>query len=193
MKNIATNITTFCLEMIGLVVLLTLSIMFSIASVHNMNMLDEVKAFMKSAKFEFASDNTYYYVIETDFIDEAVLSNKNVDNPILGKTGDIFLMPQSRMEYFPMFSEFVSYLFGGHAGVIVDNGSSLIEAMGGSSDQSEVYKMPTDLYSEERTVIGMRVNASSEERKQAADNAISLVGKMYNYLFVLNTKNNYYK
>jgi uncharacterized protein YycO len=111
--------------------------------------------------------------------------------PALGMPGDIFLMPQSRMEYFPFFSQFITYLFGGHAGVVSDN-KNIIEAMGGSSDQSFVYETYTDLFIEERTVVGLRVNASKEERSQAALNAKTLIGKRYNYWFILNTKDNYY-
>lgn len=194
MKKNIFNIAFFCLEMLGLLVILILSIMFSIASIHNMNMLDEVKDFISRATFseQLSTNDTYYYVIETDELDEAVLNNDSKDRPILGAEGDIFLMPQSRMDFFPMFPEFVSYLFGGHAGVVIRNGSYLVEAMGGSSDQSYVLEMPTDLYEEERTVVGLRVVASIEERRQAAKNAISLIGKPYNYLFVLNTVGHYY-
>jgi uncharacterized protein YycO len=75
---------------------------------------------------------------------------------------------------------------------VVSDNKNIIEAMGGSSDQSFVYETYTDLFIEERTVVGLRVNASKEERSQAALNAKTLIGKRYNYWFILNTKDNYY-
>lgn len=192
MKNNIYKIVMFSFEMIFSLLLLILSIMFTMASIHNINMTEEIKSFINSATFEFEDDNTYYYYVECDDIDETTITIKENNDPILGKTGDIFLMPQSRMEYVPFFSQFVSYLFGGHAGVVIDDGKHLVEAMGGSSDQGFVYNENTDLYEEERTVVGMRVNASIEERQQAAKNALSIVGGKYNYLFIFNTKNAYY-
>ena len=196
MKFKISKIVLFCLEIFFSLVVLIISIMFTIASIHNINMTEKIKEFIDSCEFEFESNGTYYYCLESDTIDEDTITlNKINDNlygsPVLGMPGDIFLMPQSRMEYFPFFSEFVSYLFGGHAGVVVEN-NKIVEAMGGSSDLSYIYLEPTDLYIEERTVVGIRVDATSEERKQAVSNAMSLVGKNYNYWFIFNTKNSYY-
>lgn len=196
MKNKVYNVVIFSLEMFFSLVLLIISIMFTIASIHNISMTEEIKKFIDSANFDFESNGTYYYSVECDNLDEDTIELIKINetlygSPTLGAPGDIFVMPQSRMEYFPFVSEFISYLFGGHAGVVVEN-NKLVEAMGGSSEQNYVYLMPTDLYTEERTVVGLRVNASIEERRQAAVNAKSLVGKYYNYLFVLNTKDAYY-
>ncbi len=187
----AFKIASFTIEMLFSLVFLIFTIMFIVASIHNIKMTEEIKNFINSAKFEEQVDDTFYYVVDTDKIDTPSIQKTN-RNPYLGDTGDIFLMPQSRMEYFPFFAEFVSFLFGGHAGVITNQGNRLVEAMGGSSSEGYVYDFSTDLYTEERTVVGMRVRASVEERKQAAINAISLVGKTYNYLFIFNTKNSYY-
>ena len=125
-------------------------------------------------------------------LDEETITIKEPDgrffeSPDLGTAGDIYVMPQSRIEYFPMLSSFISYLFGGHAGVITEN-QMLVEAMGGTSEEGYVYWYNTDLLREERTVIGLRVDAPIEDRKQASSNAMSLVGKKYNYWFIFNTK-----
>ena len=188
----AYKIALFTIEMLLSVVFLTLTIMFTVASIHNIKMNDDIKAFIDSATFEFQEGNTYYYVVETTGLDTPTIDNEKAYAPLLGATGDIFLMPQSRMSYFPFFAEFVSYLFGGHAGIVIDDGKRLVEAMGGSPGESHVYNYSTDLYTEERMVVGLRVKASKEEREQAANNAQALVGKNYNYLFVLNTEDNYY-
>ena len=188
----AYKIALFSIEMLFSVVFLILTIMFIVASIHNIKMNEDVKEFIDSATFEFQEGNTYYYVVETTGLDTPTINNENFSDPLLGATGDIFLMPQSRMDYVPFFAEFVSYLFGGHAGVVIDDGKRLIEAMGGNPGESYVYNYSTDLYTEERTVIGLRVKATIEEREQAAINAQKLVGKDYNYLFVLDTEDNYY-
>lgn len=194
MINKKTNIFLFSLEMFGLLVLLIFSIMMSIASIHNMNMLEDIKSFIASAQFEETRNNTHIYFVESDELEESTIyiPEKQYLPPVLGKNGDIFLMPQSRMNYFPFFAEFMSYLFGGHAGVITENGYFLVEAMGGSIEEGFVFEYQTDLYTEERTVIGLRVNATKEERAQASQNALSLIGKPYNYLFILNTIGHYY-
>jgi hypothetical protein len=188
----AYKIAIFTFEMIFSLVFLILSIMFTIASIHNIKMTEEIKDFIDRATFEFQEGNNYYYTVEVDNLESPTINITNPNEPILGKDGDIFLMPQSRMDYVPLFAEFVSYLFGGHAGVVTDDGENLVEAMGGSSSESFVYKWETDLYSEERTVVGLRVNCSLDERKQAAKNALSLVSKNYNYLFIFNTLDSYY-
>ena len=193
MKYKIYNILLFSVEMIFSLVLLIISIMFIVASIHNIKMTESIKEFINSATFETEVDGTYYYIVESDKITEDTIIRENVtDKPKLGNTGDIFLMPQSRMDYIPFFAEFVSYLFGGHAGVVIENGKRLIEAMGGSSDEGFVFNQPTDLHSESRTVVGVRVDASLTEREQAAQNALSLVGEKYNYLFIFNTLNAYY-
>ena len=194
MKYKVFNILIFTVEMFFSLILLIFSIMFIVASIHNIKMTESIKEFIQSATFEFESDDTYYFVVESDKVtEETIIRNDEwYTTPKLGNTGDIFLMPQSRMDYFPFFAEFVSFLFGGHGGVLTDGGSRLVEAMGGSSDEGYVYNPYTDLYSEERTVIGLRVDASKEEREKAALNALSLVGKKYNYLFIFNTFDRYY-
>ena len=186
------RIVLFTFEMLFSLVFLIFTIMFIVASIHNIKMTEDIKVFIDSAKFEYQDGNTYYYVVETEGLDVPVLNINNSNSPTLGYTGDIFLMPQSRMDYIPLFAQFVSTLFGGHAGVFVDDARFIVEAMGGTPEESYVYKYYNDTFEEERTVIGMRVNASLEERLQAAENAKTLVGKNYNYLFILNTLDSYY-
>ena len=188
------KIVLFSFEMLFSLVFLIFTIMFIVASIHNIKMTEDIKAFVDSAKFEYQDGNTYYYVVETEGLDVPVLNFENsyFDTPTLGYTGDIFLMPQSRMDYFPLFPQFVSTLFGGHAGVYVDGGEQIVEAMGGTLAEAYVFKYYNDTFDEERTTIGMRVKASLEEREQAAKNAKSLVGKSYNYLFIFNTVDSYY-
>ena len=193
MKNKAYNIATFAIEMFFSIILLILAIMFTVASIHNIKMTEDIKTFIDCATFEQEINGTYYYVVETnDDIEYTININEMTGLSKLGNTGDLFLMPQSRIEVFPFVAQFISYLFGGHAGIVIDGGKRLVEAMGGTIEQGFVYNEPTDLFTEERTVVGMRVNASMEERGQAAQNALTLVGAKYNYLYIFNTLNAYY-
>lgn len=193
MMSKALKITAFTLEMIFSLVFLIFTIMCIVASIHNIKMTEDIKEFIGSSTFETKSGNNYYYSIDVDYIDSPTINLTTPENPILGNTGDIFLMPQSRMGMgVPLIGEFLSYYFGGHAGVITNEGYRLVEAMGGSASESFVYNFSNDLYTEERTVIGLRVKASLDERIQAAENAKKLIGKPYNYLFVLNTLDAYY-
>lgn len=187
----------FVIEMVLLLVVTTLAIMFTVASFDNIRMQNQIKDFIENATFEKQVNNVRYYYIESDEIDEDTIKfnysiSGNMMNPTLGAPGDIFVMPESRMDYVPFSMEFITYLFGGHAGVVIDN-NMLVEAMGGSKAQMYVFKNPTDLFYEERTVVGLRVkDATKEERIKAVEAAKSIVGKPYNMLFVLNTKDRYY-
>ena len=196
MKYKIFQITGFVFEMIGLLILTTLSIMFFIASIDNMKLQTRIKKFVNSATFEMQSGNTCYYYVESDELDCETIklnyySNGNLANPTLGNVGDMFVMPQSRIDYVPFSMEFITYLFGGHAGINVEH-NKLVEAMGGSADAMFINLNPSDLFYEERTVVGLRVKAPIEDRMKAVETAKSLVGKPYNYLFVLNTKDRYY-
>lgn len=189
--------TIFVIEMILLLVVTTLAIMFTWASIDNISTQNEIKKFINSATFETQVGNVRYYYVVSDEIDEDAIqfnysSSGNLMNPTLGAPGDIFVMPESKIDYVPFSVDFITYLFGGHAGLVVDN-NMLVEAMGGSASQMFVFKNHTDLFYEDRTVVGLRVkNSTKEERMKAVEDAKSIVGKPYNMLFVLNTKDRYY-
>lgn len=197
MKYKIFQITGFVFEMLGLLIVLTLAIMFCVASFENISMQNEIKEFIESATFEMEENNVRFYYIPCDDLEEDTITinyafNGKMVNPTLGAPGDLFVMPESRMDYVPFSMEFITYLFGGHAGVVSYNGK-IIEAMGGSSDQMYVFENPTDLFYEGRTVVGLRVkNATKEEKIKALNAAKSIIGKPYNMLFVLNTKDRYY-
>lgn len=182
----------YIFEVIFFVLLMIISIMFFVASIDNMKIQSDVKKFINSAVFEKEeNDICYYYVPTNDLETDTII--KDADNGyelVLGDVGDIFVMPQSRMDMILFSEQFITYLFGGHAG-IVRNQSLLIEAMG-AGGQDYVETNFTDLLSEERTVIGLRPSATYEERVKAVKNAESLIGKRYNYLFIFDTKDKYY-
>jgi uncharacterized protein YycO len=192
------SITAFVFEIIGSVVMCIFSYLFINASIQNICMLEEMKEFVSHAELELEVGNVSYYAVYTDdVLDRRTITivqdeNDNYRRPLLGTTGDIFIMPQSRMEFFPLSSQIISYMFGGHAGVVVENGTHLVEAMGGYGDYADIASNYTDLFDEERTVVGLRVKAPYYDRFDAAEFAKGLIGEKYNYLFIFNTKNKYY-
>ena len=191
------KITAFVFEVIGSIVMCIFSYLFINASIQNIELLEEMKEFISCGELELEVGNVSYYAVYTDELDSNTITfvqdeNGNYRRPILGNTGDIFIMPQSRMEFFPMSSQIISYMFGGHAGIIVDGGTALVEAMGGYGDESDITQNVTDLFDEERTVVGIRVKASKTDRLVASENAKCLIGEKYNYSFIFNTKNSYY-
>lgn len=196
MKYKIMKITFFSTKMFAFLVLIVFSVLTITASINNICMTKKVKDFVNSATFEEQIGDVRYYYIECDDIDvDAVMKDNpyygfNV-YPALGNPGDIFVMPQSRMEYFPLFSPFISYMFGGHAGLIVER-DKLVEAMGGTIEEGYVFLNISDLYLEDRTVIGLKVDVTEEQRKQAIQNAYDKVGDEYNYFFIINKKDKYY-
>lgn len=195
MKYKVFNITLFGVKIFFFLFLIVLSILTTIASFSNIFMSIKVKEFIENATFEEQIGNVRYYYIECDDIEVDSIIKENPyygsNYPALGNPGDIFIMPQSRMEYFPLFAPFITYTFGGHAGIIAEE-DRLIEAMGGTPEEGFVFLNISDLFIEERTVIGLRVDVSAEERAQALENAYDKIGDEYNYLFIFNTKDKYY-
>ena len=99
MKNKTFDIALFTFEMLFSFVVLVFSIMFIVASIHNIKMTEDIKEFINSATFELESNDTYYYVVECDELEDEVITRNKINQnlygiPKLGNTGDIFLMPQ---------------------------------------------------------------------------------------------------
>ena len=190
------NAIKLFVELFVLALVCILSFMFIKASTDNIYLQSEIKSFMDKAIFEEEINGVLYYYVNDDTIEEDSIrkntySNGTPANPTLGSPGDIFVMPQSRMDYIPLSMQFITFLFGGHAGIVA-NDDKLIESMGGESSDAFVDIYPDDLFLEERSVIGLRVNVSLEERKQALNNAMSLIGKLYNFFYIFGTTDKYY-
>ena len=109
MKTKVYEVITFSFEMVFYLVFAILSIMFIWSSISNIIFSERVKEFIDSAEYECEENNIIYYTVEDGNLDEDTITKKPSENnihfsPVLGAPGDIFLMPQSRMEYFPFFS-----------------------------------------------------------------------------------------
>jgi len=122
------------------------------------------------------------YVAETDFYQA----------PTLGRYGDIYAIPNSNVEVVPFSSSFISYYFGGHTGIILDD-NKVIETSGmNEKNENKVSIMTNNLFSENRMVIGLRVNTNSKNIDDAVSYAKTLEGKKYNNTFLFLRKNRYY-
>ena len=120
------KITFYVIEMLLLLVVTTLAIMFTAASIDNIKTQNQIKEFIKDATYERQVGNIKFYYIESDEIDEPTITlnystTGNMMNPTLGAPGDIFIMPESRIDVIPFSMEFITYLFGGHAGIVLEN------------------------------------------------------------------------
>lgn len=184
-----------------------ISVVFSIfvgmlisATLKNIKATKMVKDFISQGVFEqnYGSDTEIYVVYTDEQIDDTI--KFTIDDLYLGNTGDLYVMPISRVGSNELISGYMSYQFGGHAGVIgyFDNKEVLIEAMGGTAGEAYVFRhydnIDVDLYKpEERSVIGLRIkNASIEEREQAYRYASTLIGKDYNYWYIFFNEDRYY-
>ena len=174
-----------------------LAYLFVTSTIKNIIASEEVKRFIDASEYERDFDNnTKLYTVDLDLEEESIEFIS--DDLILGIEGDYFVMPQSRVANLSLVRGFISYCFGGHSGLIARplGIPSLIEAMGGTSEEAFVFLNQGwgyDLYRpEERSVLGFRVNASLDDRIKASEYATSLVGKDFNYFFIAHVKDKYY-
>lgn len=164
--------------------------MFVAAGIYNIIITENVISFVNSSTFEAETNNTRYYVVKTDKeVGKVITKNRN---PLLGNNGDIFVMPVSHMDVVPLLAEFITFNIGGHAGIIADEGKTTIEAMGGRLEEAYVFTAPTDLYTETRTIIGLRVDTTLDIRNKAMEYSKTLVGKDYSYWYLTSLKDKYY-
>ena len=84
MKDKISKIVLFCIEMFFSLVLLILSIMFTIASIHNINMSEDIKDLISSCSFEFESNGTYYYSLEVDVLDDDTITLNQINDSLYG-------------------------------------------------------------------------------------------------------------
>lgn len=154
----------------------------------------QVKAFVENGVFKQELGSFYLYEVEIE--EELRSPSVTFDgNTVNNETsGDIFIYKESKMDVLPYSAEFISYFFGGHAGIV--DGGVIIEAMGANSkpeDNIVDYAMNNLFYDRhERDVIGLRVKGSDEEIEKAVEYANSVVGVKYNFTFVFNRKNSFY-
>lgn len=196
------NVILLVLESLFSLVFMTLCIMFVVSTCENISVQEKLKDFINKGVFEqeVNGDTRIYAVYTDEVVDDTIIIKPN--SVELGTPGDIFIMPQSRVTNIFTVSGFITYLFGGHAGIVsydaTYNRNVLVEAMGATAEESYVYANyfgteDYDLYKpEERTVYGLRVKGRTADFEKAYKYALTRVGYSYNYLYVLDTKDKYY-
>lgn len=146
------------------------------------------------------SKNKYYKVPRETWMsddDSYVIKNGRMT---YGNSGDIVLSTESYAENSAFLNDIISILFGGHcSSVCYDetyNGKKYesnysIEAHYNNNVQY-VYSGFWDNEYKQRNIIGVRVKASEEQKREVFHNMTLCIGKKYNKTFIFNTKNKYY-
>ncbi len=182
----------FCLFMIFFLSTLTVD-----AVIENIKVDSQISDFISNAVFKEEVNNIRYYEVDIPQVNELSSPTIQVINNIPKSTtkGDIFVSRESVLEVLPFSAQFISFYFGGHAGIVLDQ-YTVIETTGMESnpDNNVVIKGFNSIITNnlKRSVIGLRVNASDEEINKAIGYLDESIGKKYNYSFIFNRKNTYY-
>lgn len=176
-------------------------LMFTIDTIYeNINVKYQIKNFTDSGVFIQQIDDFYLYEVEVDYeLNSPSINFNEYGLPITSTPGDIFIYRESTLdENFPnilFLKYYISYYFGGHAGVIVDEFNT-IETNGAYSEgdknivdlcENNIMYSPSN-----RDVVGLRVDASKEDVDKSLNYLHNAVGKPYNYTFIFNKANSYY-
>lgn len=136
----------------------------------------------------------YEVVIEEKLTTPSIVFEEN-GNPLSATPGDIFILRESMFDYIPYSAEFITFYFGGHAGLIYDE-NYVLETTGlevNPEDNAVIMYSNNILFRPERvSTVGLRVKASEEEVDKALQYAYSTIGIPYNYSFIFDRKNTFY-
>ncbi len=184
-------ITTSILCLLAFISILTVDVV-----IENIIVDNQIREFISKGKFVQQSGSFYLYEVDIDEeleVDSIEFTEKNY--PESTNPGDLFIYKESQIDVIPYSAAFISYFFGGHAGMIL-NENITIEVNGamGHADLNIVDTCPNNVFygSIRRDVIGLRVRASQDDIDTAVDFAYDAIGTPYNYSFILNRKNSYY-
>lgn len=122
-----------------------------------------------------------------------------------GNSGDIVVGLESALRDYPIISEVTTFLFGGHASFVSYEGSYK-NALGQNLEYNNRYHIEStyddgvsrsdgDFWTDvsyRNEVIVLRVNVSEEILKSVFLELTTHVGKKYNKLYIVDTKNKYY-
>ncbi len=173
----------------------TCSILTVDAVIENISVNNQLNDFLSKGVYIEELNGIHYY--QVDIEEELTSPSIEIINnrPYSTTKGDIFVNRESVLNMFPFVAEFITFYFGGHAGIVVDR-TKVIETTGMESNPEDnvVIKGYNNIFSSslKRSAIGLRVKANEEEINKAMTYAESKVGALYNYSFVLNRKNTFY-
>ncbi len=179
-----------------LIILSLASILTVDATLENINVNSQIQKFMDNGK-EVATHGrfTFYEVIIEEELRTPSIEFTSSGNPYVSTPGDIFVLRESLFTYLPMAAEFITFYFGGHAGIVYDE-DTIIETTGMEvvSDQNKVitYRNNILFRPEKVETVGLRVKASDDEVKKAVDFSYNTVDSLYNYSFIFGRKDKFY-
>lgn len=191
---------------LNFIIVFMCSIVFGISinsAVENSHIDFEIKNFKEKGIFQeemSSSTEKYYKVSRETWMDESP-SFKMFDGKIsYGGPGDIIVGLDNDIRNYPIITESISYLFGGHtASVCYDEiydgvtykSNHCIESKPSSGVRCVNNKFWNDTDYQTK-VIGLKVNATEEIRKNAFHYMVDRIGCKYNTAFIFGTKHKYY-
>ncbi len=185
------------------VIYVSITLLFSVlailtvdAVVENIKVDNLLKNFVDNAVKVNEVGRFVFYEVEIE--EELTTSSITISDsgvPNASTPGDIFVLRESVIDFIPYSAEFITFYFGGHAGMVYDE-KTILETTGMEPNPEDncVIEYRNNIFyrPEQVDVVGLRVKASDEEVKKAVDYAYSTIGEKYNYSFVFNRKNTYY-
>lgn len=191
MYKLARIITIPLLLFLSLVSLLVVDVV-----IENFIVDSQINDFVNNGVYVGNLRDYYFYEVNiNEKLDSPSISFTETGYPESTNYGDIFIYKESKIEYIPYSAAFISYFFGGHAGIVVDD-SVTIEANGamGNPYLDVVDTCPNNIFtdSDKRDVVGLRVRATEEDVNQAMEYIENSLDMPYNFSFVFNRKNSFY-
>lgn len=184
-----------------LFILSTLSIMAVSVTFTHLETDQAIKSFIAKGVFEKTEHENgvtvSYYKVESDL--DVPLTHPSIDwsfsTPILGYPGDFYIQQESAIPI-PIIKDFISFYFGGHAGLITHNFDILeTTGMNATMEENIITKFSNILLEDPdpRDIIGLRVKGiTDDEINKALEYAESKIGIPYNYTFLLNRNKSFY-
>lgn len=166
------------------------------ATIENLRTDMLVNEFIDKAEYVFSQNNFHFYEVEIEEkLDTPSISFTDANLPYIPTPGDIFIYRESMLDVLPLATEFITYYFGGHAGIVYyDN--KVIETTGAEPifELNKVLMIENNVFFRPEQVdsVGLRVKATSEQVDDALKYVYSAIDSPYNYSFVFNRKNSYY-
>lgn len=181
----------FILSIFSLAAILTVD-----AALENLQVDDQLIQFMnKGEQVSTYRDFIFYEVEIEEELKTPSISFDVTGKPYVPTSGDIFVLRESSMNFIPLAAEFITYYFGGHAGIVYD-GNTIIETTGMdiNPDYNKVITSSVNIFyrHEEVNTIGLRVKAPEEDIIKATNYAYSTLGTPYNYSFIFDRKDKLY-
>lgn len=138
---------------------------------------------------------TFYEVVIEEELTTPSITFTESGNPQSTTPGDIFVLRESILDVLPYSAEFITFYFGGHAGIVYDK-DSIFETTGMeiNPEDNVIIEYSNNIFfrPERVSTIGLRVKAPEEDAAQAVEYVKSKLGVKYNYTFIFNKKNSFY-